>query len=85
MQVCFAHGGGSFPYTVGRIAHGFTARPDLCAVSCDVSPREYLGRIYTDSLVHDPSALDLLLNTIGEVGAGQELLGLLAWYLNLSL
>ena len=66
-QVCFAHGGGSFPYTIGRIEHGFNVRPDLCAVSCDVNPREYLGRIYTDSLVHDDNALDLLLKTIGQV------------------
>jgi len=31
LKVCFAHGGGSFPYTVGRIQHGFLVRPDLCA------------------------------------------------------
>ncbi|XP_067928610.1 2-amino-3-carboxymuconate-6-semialdehyde decarboxylase-like [Watersipora subatra] len=66
LKVCFAHGGGSFPFTVGRIAHGFEARPDLCAVSCDVNPMDYLGRIYTDTLVHEANALDLLLNTIGQ-------------------
>jgi predicted TIM-barrel fold metal-dependent hydrolase len=32
LRICFAHGGGSFPYTVGRIGHGFDSRPDLCAV-----------------------------------------------------
>lgn len=26
LKVCFAHGGGSFPFTVGRIAHGFDVR-----------------------------------------------------------
>ena len=31
LRVCFAHGGGSFPGTVGRIQHGFDVRPDLCA------------------------------------------------------
>jgi aminocarboxymuconate-semialdehyde decarboxylase len=31
LRVCFAHGGGSFPITVGRIEHGFNVRPDLCA------------------------------------------------------
>ena len=66
-QVCFAHGGGAFPFTVGRIEHGFNVRPDLCAVNCQVNPREYLGRVYTDSLVHDADALDLLLKVIGEV------------------
>ena len=66
-QVCFAHGGGAFPFTIGRIEHGFNVRPDLCAVNCQVNPREYLGRVYTDSLVHDADALDLLLKVIGEV------------------
>jgi predicted TIM-barrel fold metal-dependent hydrolase len=23
LKICFAHGGGSFPYTLGRIEHGF--------------------------------------------------------------
>ncbi len=30
--------------------------------------REYLGRIYTDSLVHDEKALKFLIDTMGEVG-----------------
>ncbi|XP_062390705.1 2-amino-3-carboxymuconate-6-semialdehyde decarboxylase [Sardina pilchardus] len=66
LKVCFAHGGGSFPYTVGRIEHGFQVRPDLCAVDNKISPRKYLGSFYTDSLVHDPLALRLLLDVIGK-------------------
>lgn len=31
LRVCFAHGGGAFPGTLGRIQHGFDVRPDLCA------------------------------------------------------
>lgn len=31
LRVAFAHGGGSFPSTIGRIQHGFDVRPDLCA------------------------------------------------------
>ena len=30
LRVCFAHGGGSFPGTIGRVQHGFDVRPDLC-------------------------------------------------------
>ena len=26
LKVCFAHGGGSFPYTVGRVQHGYKVR-----------------------------------------------------------
>ena len=66
LKVCFAHGGGSFPFTVGRIQHGYNVRPDLCATDCDVAPREFLGKIWTDSLVHDNTALELLLEVIGE-------------------
>lgn len=42
-------------------------RPDLCAVDNKISPRKYLGSFYTDSLVHDPLALKLLLDVIGKV------------------
>jgi aminocarboxymuconate-semialdehyde decarboxylase len=40
-------------------------RPDLCATECEVEPREFLGRFYTDSLVHDKRSLDLLIDVIG--------------------
>ncbi|MEM7230270.1 MAG: amidohydrolase family protein [Planctomycetota bacterium] len=66
LRVAFAHGGGSFPATVGRVQHGFDVRPDLCAVDNTVEPRDYLGRFWVDSLVHDPDALRLLLAVIGE-------------------
>ncbi|KAI4898918.1 hypothetical protein NFI96_025559, partial [Prochilodus magdalenae] len=66
LKVCFAHGGGAFPYTVGRIEHGFNVRPDLCATDNKINPRKYLGSIYTDSLVHDPLALKLLVDVIGQ-------------------
>ncbi|XP_066433425.1 2-amino-3-carboxymuconate-6-semialdehyde decarboxylase isoform X2 [Eleutherodactylus coqui] len=66
LRVCFAHGGGAFPFTVGRIDHGFNVRPDLCAIRSTVPPRKYLGTFYTDSLVHDPRALELLVEMIGE-------------------
>ncbi|XP_060731732.1 2-amino-3-carboxymuconate-6-semialdehyde decarboxylase [Tachysurus vachellii] len=66
LKVCFAHGGGAFPYTVGRIEHGFNVRPDLCATDNKNYPRKYLGSFYTDSLVHDSLALQLLVNVIGK-------------------
>ena len=65
LRVAFAHGGGSFPFTIGRINHGFAARPDLCAVDNPVPPRAYLGKFYVDSLTHDPDILRYLLNLIG--------------------
>lgn len=66
LRVCFAHGGGAFTGTIGRIQHGFEVRPDLCAVDTKVSPREHLGRFWVDSLVHDELALQTTLRVYGE-------------------
>lgn len=66
LRVAFAHGGGSFPATVGRIEHGFNVRPDLCAVDNNVNPREYLGKFYLDSLVHDETMLRYVIDLMGE-------------------
>ncbi len=65
LKVAFAHGGGSFPSTIGRIEHGFDCRPDLVAVDNPVNPREYLDRIYLDTLVHDPQMLKYLVDLMG--------------------
>nr|XP_008997234.3 2-amino-3-carboxymuconate-6-semialdehyde decarboxylase isoform X6 [Callithrix jacchus] len=67
LKVCFAHGGGTFPFTVGRISHGFSMRPDLCAQDNPTNPKKYLGSFYTDALVHDPLSLKLLTDVIGKV------------------
>ena len=72
LRVAFAHGGGSFPATIGRIEHGFNVRPDLCAIDNDVNPRDYLGRFWIDSLVHDQKMLDYVVNLFG---AGRVALG----------
>ncbi len=66
LRVLFAHGGGAFPATVGRIAHGFNVRPDLCAVDNPVDPKEYLGRFHVDSLVHDESMLRYTMELLGD-------------------
>ena len=65
LRVAFAHGGGAFPVTSGRIQHGYNVRPDLCAVDNQVDPVNYLGRFWVDSLVHDEDTLDFLLDKIG--------------------
>ncbi len=80
LRIAFAHGGGSFPGTIGRIEHGFHARPDLCATATRRSPREYLAdpgtgrpaRFFVDSLTHDSHALRELIRLMG---AGRIALG----------
>ena len=66
LKVAFAHGGGSFPQTIGRVEHGWRVRPDLCAVDNCKNPREYLGNFWVDSLVHDADAFRYLVNLMGE-------------------
>jgi aminocarboxymuconate-semialdehyde decarboxylase len=76
LRVAFAHGGGAFPFTIGRIDHAFNVRPDLVAVDNKIQPRNYLAhvdqtgrsipaRFYVDSLVHDPDALHMLVKLFG--------------------
>lgn len=69
LRIGFAHGGGSFPGTLGRIEHGYHARPDLCATDCPRPPSAFLAqpgvgapaRFWVDSLTHDPHALRSLI------------------------
>ena len=66
LKIAFAHGGGSFPATIGRIQHGFKVRPELCSVDNKIDPESYLGKFWVDSLVHDPSALSFLIEKVGK-------------------
>lgn len=66
LKVAFAHGGGSFPSTIGRIEHGYQVRPDLTAIDNDVNPRNYLGKFWVDSLIHDPKFLQFVIDLLGE-------------------
>ena len=65
LRVAFAHGGGAFPATIGRIQHGYDTRPDLCAIDNNVDPTDYLGKFWIDSLVHDFEMLEFLLKKVG--------------------
>lgn len=66
LRIAFAHGGGSFVGTLGRIEHGYHVRPDLCAVETELSPRNQLGSFFVDSLVHDAGMLRHIVSVIGE-------------------
>jgi aminocarboxymuconate-semialdehyde decarboxylase len=65
LRVAFAHGGGSFAATLGRIQHGFEARPDLCAVDNARDPHFYCGKFFVDALVHDSQSLRTIVATFG--------------------
>ena len=69
LRFCFAHGGGSFAHTIGRINHGYNCRPDLIQINIsgeEHQPYKYAGRFWVDSLVHDEEALDYLVHVVGK-------------------
>jgi len=66
LRVMFAHGGGSFAGTLGRICHGFECRPDLVAVDSKKHPREFARQMWVDSLVHDEQTFDMMVECFGE-------------------
>lgn len=65
LRVCFAHSGGSFIPTIGRIEHGFNCRPDLVAIDNDVNPRNYLGKFWVDCITHDADTLQFIIDKVG--------------------
>lgn len=65
LRLAFAHGGGGFAHTFGRIEQGFFVRPDLCAVDNPYPPSKYLGKFWVDSLVHSKAALEFCIQTFG--------------------
>ena len=66
LRVCFAHAGGSFLPTLGRIRHGHACRPDLVAIDNPRDPAEYLGKFWIDSITHDPKLLRYVLDLVGD-------------------
>ncbi len=65
LRVNFAHAGGSFLPTIGRIEHGFNCRPDLVAIDNNVNPRNYLGKFWVDCITHDALMLEYVIKLQG--------------------
>ena len=64
LKICFAHGGGSFAFMLGRVDNAWTHR-DIIRKDCPRLPSEYVKRFYVDSAVFDPGALRLLADVMG--------------------
>ena len=66
LTLILAHGGGTFPYLSGRFdcMHERTDRGAAEMVSAS-PPSAYLGRMYYDTLLHDPQALRYLTARVG--------------------
>jgi aminocarboxymuconate-semialdehyde decarboxylase len=64
LRICFAHGGGSFAFLLGRLENAWRHHPVAHGV-CELPPSQYLNRFYVDSAVFDERALQFLVGTMG--------------------
>ncbi|HEY0297152.1 MAG TPA: amidohydrolase family protein [Bordetella sp.] len=64
LKLCFAHGGGSFAYLLGRVDNAWQHR-DIVRQDCPRPPSEYARRLWCDSALFDHKALDMLVDAVG--------------------
>ena len=62
--MCFAHGGGAFPFTLGRLNYGWGVRPEGPA-AIPHEPRHYARLLYFDSLTHSAANLRFIVQELG--------------------
>jgi len=67
LRICFAHGGGSFAFLLGRLENAWHNR-DIARGISKHPPSHYLDRFSVDSAVFDPRSLRLLAEVMGEGG-----------------
>lgn len=65
LKLCFAHGGGSFAYLLGRVDNAWKHR-DIVREDCPNLPSSYCDRFYVDSAVFNDDALAMLVKVMGE-------------------
>jgi aminocarboxymuconate-semialdehyde decarboxylase len=64
LRICFAHGGGSFAFLLGRLQNAWQHHPVAHGV-CEKAPSSYVKRFHVDSAVFDERALKFLVETMG--------------------
>jgi aminocarboxymuconate-semialdehyde decarboxylase len=64
LRLCFAHGGGSFAFLLGRLENAWHNR-DIARGNTSEPPSHYLDRFSVDSAVFDERALRLLVEVMG--------------------
>ncbi|HEY2340075.1 MAG TPA: amidohydrolase family protein, partial [Steroidobacteraceae bacterium] len=65
LKLCFAHGGGSFPYLIGRVDNAWRNR-DIVREDCPRLPSSYVDRFHVDAAVFSGDALAFLVKSMGE-------------------
>lgn len=64
LRLCFAHGGGSFAFVLGRVDNAWKYR-DIVRQDCPNLPSSYTDRFSVDSAVFDHGSLRLLVDVMG--------------------
>jgi aminocarboxymuconate-semialdehyde decarboxylase len=64
LKICFAHGGGSFAWLLGRADNAWRHR-DIVRQDCPNLPSSYARRFHVDSAVFDERALAMLVDVMG--------------------
>jgi aminocarboxymuconate-semialdehyde decarboxylase len=72
LRICFAHGGGSFAFWLGRMDNAWQRRGDVVQGASTRPPSAYVDRFSVDSVVFTPAALRLLVDVLGP---GQVMVG----------
>lgn len=65
LRVLLVHGGGAFPYQVGRLQHAFEVRAETKSVARR-PPLDYLENLLFDTVVFERLALDYLIEVAGK-------------------
>src|SRR5579863_1507128 len=71
LRICFAHGGGSFAFLLGRLENAWR-RHEIARGTSQFAPSHYLNRVYVDSAVFEERTLRFLVEIMG---ADRVLLG----------
>lgn len=65
LKLCVLHGGGFFPYHLGRFDQGFAVRSGSRAAEASSPPSTYLKNLYFDTLVYRVETLEYLKRMAG--------------------
>jgi len=72
LKLCILHGGGFFPYHLGRFDRGWEVRAGPRAAKAKMAPSAYLKNIYYDDMIY---RLDTIKYLIGLGGVDHIMVG----------
>jgi len=63
LRLCFAHGGGSFAFLLGRLENAWK-HSEIARGKSELAPSEYVKRFFVDSAVFEPKTLEFLVSVM---------------------